>query len=180
MRKTICRMAVCGIFLAAAVSIPANAQFYLGIRGGMSNQDAKAGEIEFDQNSAFLYGAQAGIKFLFLAVEGQFYRADHDLMGENIEQQMNYYYLGVNGKLGIPLPVVYPYITVGYGSYSVDLGGLGKDTDTAFNVGGGVELTFGKIGIFGELRYSDFSVEFESLTWDLGGLDLHLGLNIHF
>ncbi|MFZ2053772.1 MAG: outer membrane beta-barrel protein [Candidatus Aminicenantales bacterium] len=185
MKKSIFRLAVCGVIVLALTSAPANAQFYLGVRGGLSNQNAKAGELEFDRNSAVLYGAQAGIKFLGLTVEGQFYRADHNLLGENaamveVEQEMDYYYLGVSGKLGISLAIVYPYVTVGYGTYSIDLKDLGKKSDGAFNVGAGAEVTLGKIGIFGELRYTDFSVEIESLKWDFGGLDLHFGLNIHF
>jgi Outer membrane protein beta-barrel domain len=182
MGKSIFRMAVCAVFLAAAVSAPANAQFYLGARGGLSNENAKAGEFKFDRNSAFLYGAQVGFKFMGFAIEGQFYHTDHNLLGgtENLEQEVDYNYLGVNGKLGIPLAIIYPYITAGYGSYSVDLKGLVKDSTGAFNVGGGAELTLGKIGIFAELRYTDFSIEFENTTWDFGGLDLHFGLNIHF
>ena len=184
MKKILFRLMICGVFLMAAASVPADAQFYLGVRGGLSNQNAKAGELKFDRNSTFLYGAQAGIKFLGLAVEGQFYRADHNLLAEtfpaDVEQEMDYYYLGVSGKLGISLAIIYPYVTVGYGTYSVDLKGLGKKSDGAFNVGAGAELTLGKVGIFGELRYTDFSVEIESLEWDFGGLDLHFGLNIHF
>jgi len=183
MKKTLRHLTICGLLLAAA-SIPARAQFYLGVRGGLSNENAERGELKFDRNSAFLYGAQAGIKFLGLAVEGQFYRADHNLLAEtfptDVEQEMDYYYLGVNGKLGISLAIIYPYVTVGYGTYSVDLKGLGKKSDAAFNVGAGAELTLGKLGIFGELRYTNFSVEIQNLKWDFGGLDLHFGLNIHF
>ena len=178
------RSIVCLGLLAAAVSIPAQAQFYLGVWGGLSNQNAKAGELKFEKDSAVLYGAQVGIKFLGLAVEGQFYRADHNLLAEDfpqdVEQEMDYYYLGVNGKLGISLAVVYPYLTVGYGTYSVDLKGLGKKSDGAFNVGVGAEITLGKLGIFGELKYTNFAVEVDNLDWDFGCLDFHLGLNIHF
>jgi hypothetical protein len=184
MKKNLFHLTICGVLLLAVATIPANAQFYLGVRGGLSNQNAKSSELEFDRNSAVLYGAQAGIKFLGLSVEGQFYRADHNFLAEtlpeNVEQDMDYYYLGVNGKLGISLVIVYPYVTVGYGTYSVDLKGLGKKSDAAFNVGAGAEVTLGKVGIFGELRYTDFSVEIENLKWDFGGLDLHFGLNIHF
>jgi len=184
MKKNLFILPICGLFLLTAFSAPANAQFYLGVRGGLSNQNAKAGEIKFDRDSAFLYGAQAGFKFLGLGIEGQFYRADHDLLAGSpspaTEQKMDYYYLGVNAKLGISLAIIYPYITAGYGTYSVDLKGLGKKSDGAFNVGAGAELTLGKIGIFGELRYNDFSVEIDNREWDFGGLDLHFGLNIHF
>lgn len=184
MKKTLFHLMICGVFLVAAASAPANPQFYLGVRGGLSNQNAKADEIKFDRSSTFLYGAQVGIKFLGLVVEGQFYRADHNLLAEtfptNTEQEMDYYYLGVSGKLGISLAIVYPYVTVGYGTYSVDLKGLGKKSEGAFNVGAGAEVTLGKVGIFGELRYTDFSVDIDNLNWDLGGLDLHFGINIHF
>jgi len=165
--------------------IPAQAGFYIGVRGGRSSQDVKAGEIKFDQDSAFLYGGQVGFKFLSFAVEGQFYRADHNLSTSDSRflkpsQGMDYYYLGVNGKLGIPLVVVFPYITVGYGTYSVDLDDLGDDSKTAFNVGAGAEVNLGKIGLFAELRYTDFSLDIESEEWDFGGLDIHAGINIHF
>jgi hypothetical protein len=183
MKKCI-SLTICGLLLSAVAAVPARAQFYLGVRGGLSNQNAKVGELDFDSSSAFLYGGQAGIKFLGLAIEGQFYRADHDLPGDaqpdDVEQPMDYYYLGVNGKLGISIAVFYPYITVGYGTYSVNLKGLGKDSDGAFNIGAGAELTLGKLGIFAELKYTDFDVEIESLEWDFGGLDLHFGLNLHF
>ena len=82
------RSIVCLGLLAAAVSIPAQAQFYLGVRGGLSNQNAKAGELKFDKDSAVLYVAQVGIKFLGLAVEGQFYRADHNLLAEDFPQDV--------------------------------------------------------------------------------------------
>jgi hypothetical protein len=185
MKKNVFRWAVCGVLVLVFASVPANAQFYLGVRGGLSNQNVKVDQIQFDKNSAFLYGAQVGIKFLGLAVEGQFYRADHNLLAgtdaaAEIEQEMDYYYLGVSGKLGISLAIVYPYVTVGYGTYSVNLKGLGKKSDAAFSVGAGAEVTLGKIGIFGELRYADFGLDIDSQSWDFGGVDLHFGLNIHF
>jgi hypothetical protein len=185
MKKKVFVSSVFGVFILVFASVPVEAQFYLGIRGGLSNQNVKAGQLQFDKDSTFLYGAQVGIKFLGLAVEGQFYRADHNLLGETpgmieIGQKMDYNYLGVSGKLGISLAIVYPYVTVGYGTYSVDLKGLVKKSKGAFNVGAGAELTLGKIGIFGELRYTDFSMDIDDLSWDFGGVDLHFGLNIHF
>jgi hypothetical protein len=184
MKKRVFGCAVCSVFILVFSSVPANAQFYLGVRGGLSNQNVQTDQIKFDKNSTFLCGAQVGIKFLGLAVEGQFYRADHNLLAEglpaDVEQKMDYNYLGVSGKLGISLAIVYPYVTVGYGTYSVDLKGLVKKSKGAFNVGAGAEVTLGKIGIFGELRYTDFDLDIDEMAWDFGGLDLHFGLNIHF
>jgi opacity protein-like surface antigen len=62
----------------------------------------------------------------------------------------------------------------------VSLDEIGKDSRTAFNIGAGAELSLGKIAVFAELRYTDFSLEIENQNWDFGGLDIHAGLNIHF
>jgi len=179
------RMSLCLFSLFALAYAPAQAGFYVGARGGLSRQDVKAGEIEFTRDSSFLYGGQIGFKLLSFAVEGEFYRADHNLLTADARflkpsQGMDYYYLGVNGKLGIPLVIVFPYITVGYGTYAVSLDDLGDDSSAAFNIGAGAELTLGKIGLFAELRYTDFSLEIGSQNWDFGGLDIHAGINIHF
>ncbi len=184
MKRALFHVAVCSALFLAFAPAPAGAQFYFGGRGGLSNHDVQSGQIKFNKNSAFLYGAQVGVKFLGLAVEGQFYRADHNLLAEidtpgEIGQKMDYFYLGISGKLGIPLVIVFPYVTVGYGSYSVNLDGLDKKSDRAFSAGAGVEITLGKIGIFGEFRYSDFNLEIDDISWDFGGWDLHFGLNIH-
>jgi opacity protein-like surface antigen len=178
-------MALCYLFLFVIASIPAQAGFYIGVRGGRSSQDVQGGDIKFDQDSSFLYGGQVGFKLLSFAVEGQFYRAGHDLITADsrftkASQILDYHYLGVSGKLGFPLVVVFPYITVGYGTYSVSLDEIGKDSRTAFNIGAGAELSLGKIAVFAELRYTDFSLEIENQNWDFGGLDIHAGLNIHF
>jgi hypothetical protein len=190
MRRTI-RPAALAVLLLAAWAAPAQAGFYIGVRGGLSNQNPSAsgspGKIEFDRNSAFLYGAQVGFKFSALAVEGEYYRADHGLLREssivgsdNISPEMDYHYLGVNAKLGIPLVVLYPYVTAGYGKYSATLGGLGSSSDSAVNVGAGAELAIGRISVFGEVRYTDFGFDLGDLSWDFGGVDVHFGLNVHF
>lgn len=188
MKRKMWTVVLAAAFMLAVGAAPARAGFYIGVRGGLSNQNASQtsgfGKIEFDKNSAFLYGAQVGFKFSALAVEGEFYRADHNLMasGTSLSSSgvdMNYYYLGINGKLGIPLVIVYPYITVGYGRYSTDLKGIGKSSDSRINVGAGAELSLGKVSIFAEARYTDFGSDLGNLSWDFGGVDVHFGLNIH-
>jgi len=179
------RVTLCFFSIIALTCASAQAGFYIGARGGLSRQDVREAEIEFNQDSAFLYGGQIGFKLLSFAVEGVFYRAGHNLLTADSRflkpsQNMDYYYLGVNGKLGIPLVIVFPYITVGYGTYAVNLDDIGDDSKTAFNVGAGAELTLGKIGLFAELRYTDFSLEIGSQEWDFGGLDIQAGINIHF
>jgi len=188
MKRTPLAVAFAAALSLAVGAVPARAGFYIGVRGGLSNQNASqdgaSGKIEFDKNSAFLYGAQAGLRFSALAVEGEFYRADHNLMAGASSLStggvdMNYYYLGVNGKLGIPLVIAYPYITVGYGRYSADLKGIGSSSDTGINVGAGAELSLGKVSLFAEVRYTDFGFDLGNISWDFGGVDVHFGLNIH-
>jgi opacity protein-like surface antigen len=180
------RLSLCALLLLVSASVPAKADFYIGVRGGLSNENVSTGSIKFDKDSSFLCGGQIGFKFHSFALEGEFYRASHTLSYKtpllfiHVPQDITYYFLGISGKLGIPLSIVYPYLTVGYGTYNVDLKNIGRKSDMSFNVGAGAELSIGKVGIFAEIRYSDFSIDFTNQKWDFGGLDLHAGINIHF
>jgi hypothetical protein len=186
MRNKILGRLLCGLIILAAAVAPARAGFYIGLQGGLSNQNAILSELKFDKDSSFLYGAQVGLRVLSFAVEGQFFRADHSLLSDNPGlslydgRGMDYYYLGVHAKIGFPLPLLFPYLTVGYGIYSADINEIGSTTDKSFSFGAGAELSLGKIGLFAELRYIDFAVDISSLSWDFGGLNFHCGLNYRF
>ncbi len=186
MRNRMLGRLLCGLLVLAAAAVPASAGFYIGLQGGLSNQNASLSELKFDKDSSFLYGIQAGFRFLSFTVEGQFYRADHDLLSDDPDlalydgRGMDYYYLGLNAKIGFPLPLIYPYLTVGYGMYSADIKEVGSSTDKSLSIGAGAELSLGKIGLFAELRYIDFAVDISSLSWDFGGLNFHCGLNYRF
>jgi len=178
-------MALYLALLIAIAAVPGRADFYIGAQTGLSNENVKVGQIKFDRDSAFLYGAQAGFRFSSFAIEGQFYRAQHDLLSNDMNpseltQRMDYYFLGVNGRLGVPLAIVYPYLAAAVGTYHVNLRDIGKKSDLSYSLGAGTELTLGKVGIFGELRYIDFKVDLDNRSWDMGGLNVHLGLNFHF
>jgi len=190
MRNKMLRTLLCGLIILAAAVVPARAGFYIGLQGGLSNQNASLkeppSELKFDKDSSFLYGAQVGLRVLSFAVEGQFYRADHNLLSDNPGltpydgRGMAYYYLGFNAKIGLPLPLLFPYLAVGYGIYSADIKDIGSSTDKSFSFGAGAELSLGKIGLFAELRYIDFAADISSLSWDFGGLNFHCGLNYRF
>lgn len=186
MNKRVMGQGLCLVLSIFAATMPARAGFYLGIQSGLSNQKASLSKISFNKDSALLYGAQVGLRFLSFAIEAQFYRADHTLLSDDPGlltydgRGMDYYYLGLSGKVGFPLMIVYPYLAAGYGRYSASIEEIGESTDRSFNVGVGAELVLRKIGLFAELRYVDFKVDISRLSWDFGGLNFHCGLNYHF
>jgi opacity protein-like surface antigen len=172
------------------VSSPVAAQFYIGIQAGLSQEKPSLEGIKFNRDSSFLYGAQVGLKFLFLRVEGQYYRAAHTLMYEdNIHvvpsvpingRGLDYSFLGVEVKAGLSFHILYPYLSVAYGSYLAKIADFGDNSKSGFNVGAGLELDLGKISLFAEGKYLDFSPDIDNLKFDFGGFNLHLGLNYHF
>jgi opacity protein-like surface antigen len=70
-------------------------------------------------------------------------------------------YWGINGKLFLPIPIVQPYVMGGYGTYSVNIDTIGKDSNRGYNLGIGVEVKLGKLGIFAEGRYHKVKVDIE-------------------
>jgi hypothetical protein len=173
--------------LVAFFPSEARGQFYLGFQVGNSSEKPSVEGLKMPGDSGFLYGFQGGLRIFFLALEGTYYRSNHTLVPpegcpgdcEGLHD-MGYHFLGARVKAGIPLLIVYPYAVVGYGKYSANIGGFGDNSDWGYNVGAGVEVTLGKIGLFGEGRYEDFSVDIAGLDFDFGGWNLAFGLNLHF
>jgi hypothetical protein len=174
------------VFALSIVPLFGQNGFYLGLQAGLSNENPSVDKIKFDRDSAFLYGGQFGFRLSSLAIEGRFFRSDHDLLSPDPRLDdydglgLDYYYIGVNAKLGIPLAIVYPYLTVGYGLYAAKIEDVGDESTSSFCLGGGAELTLGKVGVFAELLYIDFSVDLTGKSWDFGGMNVHAGLNFHF
>lgn len=193
MKRKVLHLCLFSVFLLAFSSTRAEGiVVYVGVQGGLSNENASVedgfGKIDFNEDSTVLYGGQVGIKFLSIVVEGQLYRTSHSLLASNGSSEdsydLDYYYLGVNGKFGVTIAIVYAYLTAGYGTYFVDIKSLSSDTwsgsDKTVNIGAGVELSLKKVGVFAEVKYIDFSLDIEDLKWDFGGLNLHFGLNYRF
>jgi opacity protein-like surface antigen len=177
-------------FLFSTIVSPAGAQFYIGIQAGLSQEKPSLEGIKFNRDSSFLYGAQVGLKFLFLRVEGQYYRTAHTLNYEDnllvlpptplSGRGFDYGFLGVEVKVGFPLSIFYPYFSGAYGIYSAKIADFGDNSKTGFNAGAGLEVDLGKISLFAEGKYVDFKSDIRNLKFDFGGFNLHLGLNYHF
>lgn len=186
MRKQIFFASVSFLLFLGFFSLPAYAEFYIGVQGGLSYEKPSLGKIEFNKDSSFLYGAQIGLRFLFLGIEGQYYRANHSLKSDDIlladfnGRGLDYAFLGINVKIGAPLLIIYPYLSVAYGSYSAKIEDFGDNSERGYNVGAGVELTLGKISLFAEGKYIDFGLDVKERKFDFGGFNLHFGLNFNF
>jgi opacity protein-like surface antigen len=173
-----------GVFVSGAA---AKNGFFIGLQGGWSMQKPSFEEVKFDSDSTFLYGARIGVKFMMFAVEANFFQAAHNLVAKELVAfdwdgvEVDYNYLGINARVYIPLVLVHPYITVGYGSYSAKLKDIDKDSNRGINVGLGVEVQLGdKFSLMAEGKYHNVKVDIEDKELALKNYTLSGGFNIYF
>jgi opacity protein-like surface antigen len=185
------KKAVAGIVLALSVlCIVPNAQagfIYLGLQGGLSMQKAKFSDITFSTDTSFLYGIKAGVKFMMFAVELNYFQAAHNLDPKDIsapmwrDRKVDYSYLGANLRWIFPILVAQPYLTAGYGYYTVDIHDIDKDHNGGFNVGAGVEVMLGgKFSLSAEGRYHHVTLDITTESFKIGDFSLTGGFNIYF
>ena len=173
--------------LVAVLSLPAEAGFYLGLQGGFSSQKAKLDGISFDRDQTFLYGARAGVSILALALEVQWLQAAHNLDFRDITPEMwknrelDYSHLGLCAKFFLPMPVLSPYLSVGYGYYWAHIPGVETEKKTGFNAGAGLEIRLArKFALTAEARYHRVGLGLDEGKLTLGNLALSGGFNIYF
>ena len=187
MKKTIAGIAIVATLAVAAPDVRAGI-VYLGIQGGVSRQKASVSGVKFDADSSFLYGVRAGVRVMTLAVELNYFQAAHNLFTGSLalpgwnDREVDYNYLGVNVRWTIlPLPVIHPFLTVGYGYYTADVQNIDKDKSGGFNVGAGVELMLGKsFSLLAEGKYHRVSMDIDAERMKLGNFTLSGGLNFTF
>lgn len=168
MKKGLIVLVLAVAFMLLAGNAIASLGFYLGVEGGSSapNFSLKNLDVKFEGTTSFLYGAKAGFKFLMFAVEGSFLTASHDITSKELVfpwegNSADFSYWGINGKFFIPFPIVHPYIIGGYGSYTVDIKTVSKDSNRGYNLGVGLEVKLGKLGIFAEGKYHHVTVNID-------------------
>jgi len=182
------RFFVLMVFCVVSVSVAtAQSGFFIGVQGGWSMQEPSLEEVNFDSDSSFLYGARIGVKFMMIAVEANYFQAAHNLVVKELVAfdwdgvEVDYNYLGINARVYIPLILVHPYFTVGYGSYSANLKDIGKDSSRGINLGLGVELHLGKkFSLMAEGKYHNAKVDIEGDDLKLKNYTLSGGFNIYF
>lgn len=177
-------MLICFMFGTGTAS---GSIFFIGVQGGWSSQKPKLTNVEFDSDTSFLYGARAGVKFLMLALEVNYFQAAHNLIVKDgialvwNGREVDYSYLGLNLRVYIPLVIVHPYFTAGYGYYRAHIKDIGKDRDKGFNIGVGAELRLGdKFSLLAEGKYHRVKVNIDESEWTMGDFTLSGGFNIYF
>jgi hypothetical protein len=188
MRKKIFRVFVLTALIAIIVtSANAQAGFFIGIQGGWSAQKPSLDDVKFNSDTTFLYGARAGLKFMMIAVELNYFQAAHNLEVKELltfdwnEREIDYSYLGLNLRVYIPLILLHPYVTAGYGNYSANIKDVGKDKSRGINIGIGLELQLGeKFSLMAEGKYHRVKVDIEDNDLKLNNYTLSGGINIYF
>ncbi len=177
-------MVFCMILVSGAA---AKSGFFIGFQGGWSLQKPGFEEVKFDTDTSFMYGARVGVKFMMIAVEANFFQAAHNLVLKELAAfdwdgvEADYSYLGINARVYIPLVLVHPYFTVGYGYYSANLKDIDKDSNTGINLGIGVELQLGdKFSLMAEGKYHNVKVDILDSEMDLKNYTLSGGFNLYF
>ena len=105
---------------------------------------------------------------MMFAIEANYFQAAHNLVAKELVAfnwnsfEVDYNYLGLNLRVYIPLIVVHPYVTVGYGSYSANLKDIAKDSNRGINLGLGVEVQLGDtFSLMAEGKYHNVKVDIE-------------------
>lgn len=164
-------------------------EFYIGIKLGLSRQSPKSGDEEFEYkvDTRTLYGFRLGLRVSQFAVEGVYATADHFLdpksdAPEDLERErFKFSNFGLNAIYFVPISVVEPYLTVGYGSYKAVISDLAKDTSGGLNAGVGASAKMGKyLSVSAEARYHSVSFEFEDRKVDLSDWVWNVSINFHF
>ena len=143
--------------------------------------------MKFDTDTSFLYGARIGVQFMMFAIEANYFQAAHNLVAQELLAfkwngvEVDYNYLGINLRVYIPIIVVHPYFTIGYGSYSATLKDIAKDSNRGINLGLGLELHLGdKFSLMAEGKYHNVKVNIEESELKLKNYTLSGGFNIYF
>ena len=177
-------MGLCLIMTSAAFS---QGGLYLGIQAGYSAQKPSLKNIEFNTDTSFLYGARVGLKFMMIALEVNYFQAAHNLELKELVtldwggREVDYNYIGLNFKYFMPIAIIHPYVTAGYGYYTADIKQIDKDTEGGFNLGLGLELMLGKkISVLAEGKYHHVKVDIQKEDLKIRDFSFSGGINIYF
>jgi opacity protein-like surface antigen len=184
MKKYAVLVLACVLLLGLGGDAYGSKIFFIGLQGGWSSQKLDYKNIEFNSDTAFLYGIRAGFRILFFVIEGNYFQAAHNISIADIDwsgRKVDYNHLGLSLRLLLPLPFINPYLTFGYGRYSAEIKDLGDDSNTGYNVGLGLELHLGQsFSLLGEGKYNNVGLTVRDDDLDINNWTIHVGLNFYF
>jgi len=187
MKKKLIPVLVIAISLFIVQNAQAQGGFYLGVQAGYSAQKPSLKDVEFNTNTTYLYGVRAGIKFMMIALEAQYFQAAHNLEIKELvtfdwaDRQVDYNYLGLNLKFFFPILFLHPYLTAGYGYYNADIENIDEDKSTGFNLGVGVEIHLGKkLSLVAEGKYHRAKFDVSNQDLKVGDFTLSGGISFYF
>jgi len=181
-----------GLGLAAALLLTAAPAFsqvglYVGGYAGLSQQKPSFDTAQFNTDTTFVYGLRGGVRILMLALELSYFRAGHNIsMGDFVTFQWNgmendFSYIGASLRWIFSLAILHPYLTAGYGYYTVNIQNIDKANDGGYNLGAGLEVAFGsKISLVVEGKYHHVNVDISKINLGLGNFVLTAGLSLNF
>ncbi len=155
---------------------------FFGGQFGLSVQKPSLDEIEVSTDTTYLYGLYAGVKFAGLALELNYFQAAHDLELKELidpwaDREMDYSFVGVNLKVFIPVPIISPYLTGGYGNYRAEISGISSDSSGGLNIGAGVEMALGDhFALKGEGKYNHVNLNIEERELSVGDFTFAVGI----
>jgi hypothetical protein len=186
MKRFLVVFATLALLGAAAQQSYALVGVYAGAFGGVSNQKLSFDSVKFDTNTTFLYGLRLGVQVMMFALELNYYRAGHNISMSDFYlfqwdgMKDDTSFIGGNLRFMFPIAVFRPFLSLGYGYYTVDIHNIDKDTEGGFNVGLGLEVKFGKLAIIGEGKYNNVNMNLSQWNFGFSHFTVTAGLNYYF
>lgn len=169
--RTVTAALALGTVLAATAG---EARAYLGAKAGVFVPNGKERGLDgFDTGygGELFFGGDLGPVAVELGLGG--YRAEPEASaGDALEAA----YVGVTGKLSLPLGPLSFYGGAGGASYFARFGDDVDATGTGVHLVGGAEFSVGLVGVLAELRWNRAELDFGGGDADVGGLLFSLGI----
>ncbi|UCE42047.1 MAG: porin family protein [Candidatus Aminicenantes bacterium] len=177
------------IFVFVLTSHAVAQDFYIGVKFGLSQQKTKFEELEafYTTEYSTVYGFCIGMKFMSFGLEAHYFHSDHHLIPKeepppelSIERfKLNV--IGANILYYLPIPVVQPYLSVGMGTYNVDVVGFAKDDSIGYNFGVGANIRVTElVSLSADGKYHLVKFNLNQYKMDLKEFTWYASVNFHF